>query len=66
MPVVKVSIQAATLHMACEAEFGSGNHGKLDHLTVSMSHPDGNRRDAVGRLRSEFAFHQPALHVPAA
>lgn len=40
LPAVKVSIQAVTLQMAAEKEFGAGNHGKLDHLTLAMSHPD--------------------------
>lgn len=41
LPAVKVSIQAVTLQMAAEKAFGPGQHGKLDHLTVSMGHPDG-------------------------
>lgn len=40
LPAVKVSIQAVTLQMAAEKEFGVGNHNQLDHLTVAMSHPD--------------------------
>ncbi len=40
LPAVKVSIQAVTLQMAAEKAFGAGNHGKLDHLTLAMSHPD--------------------------
>ncbi len=40
LPAVKVSIQAVTLQMAAEKEFGPGNHGRLDHLTLAMSHPD--------------------------
>lgn len=40
LPAVKVSIQAVTLQMAAEKEFGVGNHGRLDHLTIAMSHPD--------------------------
>jgi NitT/TauT family transport system substrate-binding protein len=40
LPAVKVSIQAVTLQMAAEKEFGAGNHNKLDHLTIAMSHPD--------------------------
>ena len=40
LPAVKVSIQAVTLQMAAEKAFGVGNHGKLDHLTIAMSHPD--------------------------
>jgi sulfonate transport system substrate-binding protein len=35
-----VSIQAVTLQMAAEKAFGAGNHNKLDHLTLAMSHPD--------------------------
>lgn len=41
LPAVKVSIQAVTLQMAAEKEFGEGNHEMLDKLTVSMKHPDG-------------------------
>ena len=40
VPAVKVSNQAILLQMAAEKEFGPGNHTKLDHLTVTMSHPD--------------------------
>jgi NitT/TauT family transport system substrate-binding protein len=40
LPAVKVSIQAVTLQMAAEKEFGLGNQGRLDHLTIAMSHPD--------------------------
>jgi NitT/TauT family transport system substrate-binding protein len=41
LPAVKTSIQAITLQMAAEKTFGLGQHGRLDHLTVSLSHPDG-------------------------
>jgi NitT/TauT family transport system substrate-binding protein len=40
LPAVKVSIQAVTLQMAAEKAFGEGQQGRLDPLTVSMSHPD--------------------------
>lgn len=40
VPAVKVSNQAILLQMAAEKEFGVGNHTKLDHLTVTMAHPD--------------------------
>ena len=40
LPAVKVSIQAVTLQMAAEKAFGEGQQGKLDSLTVSLSHPD--------------------------
>ena len=41
LPAVRVSIQAVTLQIAAEKEFGEGNHTQLDNLTVSMPHPDG-------------------------
>jgi len=40
VPAVKVSNQAILLQMAAEKEFGFGNHTKLDHLTITMAHPD--------------------------
>ncbi len=41
LPAVKVSIQAVVLQMAAQQAFGTGQAGRLDPLTVSMSHPDG-------------------------
>ncbi|MGQ0664583.1 MAG: ABC transporter substrate-binding protein [Pseudomonadota bacterium] len=55
LPAVKVSIQAVTLQMAVEKEFGPGKHGELDKLTVSMSHPDANSLMLSGR--SEVTGH---------
>ena len=40
MPAVKVSMQAIILQMAAAREFGDAKFNALDHLTVSMSHPD--------------------------
>jgi NitT/TauT family transport system substrate-binding protein len=40
MPTVKTSIQAITLQMAAEKQFGKGQATRLDPLTVSLSHPD--------------------------
>lgn len=40
LPAVGVSVQARTLQIAAEKEFGVGNHRKLDALTVTLSHPD--------------------------
>jgi len=40
MPAVRVSMRAILLQMACEKEFGPGNHGKLDHIAITMAHPD--------------------------
>jgi len=55
LPAVKVSIQAVTLQMAAEKIFGAGQHGKLDPLTVSLSHPDGMSQMMSGR--SEITAH---------
>ncbi len=40
MPAVKVSMQAILLQMAAAKEFGMAKFNALDHLTVSMAHPD--------------------------
>src|SRR6266540_1734439 len=40
MPAVKVSMQAIMLQMAAAREFGEAKFNVLDHLTVSMAHPD--------------------------
>ena len=40
LPAVKVSIQAVTLQMAAAKIWGFKHYDKLDHLTVSMKHPD--------------------------
>ncbi|MFL5124932.1 MAG: ABC transporter substrate-binding protein [Microvirga sp.] len=40
LPAVKVSMQAIILQMAAAKEFGDANFQKLDHLTVSLAHPD--------------------------
>ncbi|PWT93532.1 MAG: nitrate ABC transporter substrate-binding protein [Proteobacteria bacterium] len=40
VPAVKASTQAIILQMAAEQTFGAGQHNRLDHLTISRSHPD--------------------------
>lgn len=40
LPAIGVSNQAILLRMAAEKEFGPGQHNKLDHLAITMSHPD--------------------------
>jgi NitT/TauT family transport system substrate-binding protein len=40
LPSVKVSTQALFLQIASEKEWGPGQHGKLDHLTIGLAHPD--------------------------
>jgi len=41
LPAPKVSLQAIVLAMAAEQAFGPGNHDRLDHLVVPLSHADG-------------------------
>lgn len=41
LPAVKVSLQATLLQMWAAKEFGDAEKGKLDPLTVSMTHADG-------------------------
>lgn len=59
LPAVKVSIQAVTLQMAAEQAFGTGNHTKLDPLTVTMSHPDGMAAMLSGRSEITAHFSSP-------
>jgi NitT/TauT family transport system substrate-binding protein len=54
LPAVKVSIQAVTLQMAAEKQLGK--HDALDHLTVSMSHPDGMNAMMSGRSEITAQF----------
>jgi NitT/TauT family transport system substrate-binding protein len=59
MPAVKISIQAVTLQMAAEKEFGEGKHDTLDRLTVSMSHPDGTAALLSGKSEITGHFTSP-------
>ena len=73
LPAVKVSIQAVTLQMAAEKAFGEGQQNKLDHLTVSMSHPDAQTallsghprspRISARRRSSTSELEQPGIHT---
>jgi NitT/TauT family transport system substrate-binding protein len=59
LPAVKVSIQAVSLQMACEKEFGPGQHTRLDHLTVSMAHPDATAAMLSGKSEITGHFSSP-------
>jgi len=59
LPAVKVSIQAVTLQMAAEKAFGDGQQGKLDSLTVSMSHPDAQTALLSGQSEVTAHFGSP-------
>jgi NitT/TauT family transport system substrate-binding protein len=59
LPAAKVSIQAVTLQMAAEKAFGEGQQNKLDRLTVSMSHPDGQAALLSGTSEVNSQFSAP-------
>ncbi|HET7031836.1 MAG TPA: ABC transporter substrate-binding protein [Casimicrobiaceae bacterium] len=59
LPAVKVSVQAITLQMAAEKAFGEGQQGKLDPLTVTMSHPDGQTALLSGQSEVTGHFSAP-------
>jgi NitT/TauT family transport system substrate-binding protein len=73
VPAAKASIQAIILAMAAEKVFGPGQHGRLDSLETSLSHPDA--MVAVVSGHSEVNAHfttspyyqmepkQPGVHV---
>ena len=66
VPSVKVTTQAIFLQIAAEKEWGPGNHGKLDHLTVSLAHPDAMMAvlNPVGEVTAHFAtspFHEAEM-----
>ncbi|RAU20540.1 nitrate ABC transporter substrate-binding protein [Paramagnetospirillum kuznetsovii] len=71
LPSAKVSIQAVTLQIAAEKEFGPGQHERLDPLTVSVKHPDALAALASGKseITAHFGappFQQQELALPQA
>ena len=59
LPAVKVANQAIILQMAAAREFGDAKWGSLDHLTVSMSHPDATAAMLGGRSEITANFSSP-------
>lgn len=59
LPTVKQSVQAVTFQMAQAQKFGFEKYSTLDHLTVSMSHPEGTIAMLGGK--SEVNSHFTAL-----
>src|SRR5712671_7437709 len=59
LPAVKVSIQAVTLQMAAEKAFGESQFARLDPLTVTMSHPDGQIALLSGQSEINAHFSAP-------
>ena len=71
VPSVKISTQAIMLQMAAAKAFGQENYGKLDPLTISLSHPDatlafiGNTA-GVNAHFSTSPFYEQEIKVPGA
>jgi NitT/TauT family transport system substrate-binding protein len=59
LPAVKVSVQALTLQMAAEKAFGEGQFARLDPLTVTMAHPDGQIALLSGQSEINAHFSAP-------
>ena len=59
LPAVKVSNQAIMLQMAAAREFGEAKWNALDHLTVSMSHPDATAAMLGGAAEITANFSSP-------
>lgn len=69
LPAVKVSLQSVILQMAAEREWGPGEHGRLDPLTVGLSHPDAyialtGRRSEISAHFANPPFQDQALLLP--
>ena len=58
-PAAKVSIQAVTLQMYADKKWGDPT--KLDHMVVSMKHPDRTRRHHFRRPDGEEPFRDACL-----
>ncbi|MFZ0844293.1 MAG: ABC transporter substrate-binding protein [Pseudolabrys sp.] len=71
VPSVKISTQAIMLQMAAAKAFGEKDYAKLDHLTISLSHPDatlafiGNTA-GVNAHFSTSPFYEQEIKVPGA
>ena len=71
VPSVKISTQAIMLQMASAKAFGEKEYGKLDPLTISLSHPDatlaflGNTA-GVNTHFSTSPFYEQEIKVPGA
>ena len=66
VPSVKVTTQALFLQIAAEKEWGPGQHTRLDHLTVSLAHPDALAAvmNPAGEITAHFAtspFHEAEM-----
>lgn len=62
VPAVKVSLQAITLEMAAAKEWGAKHYNKLDHLTVSLKHPDALAQLLSGHGEIDIDFTSPPFY----
>jgi NitT/TauT family transport system substrate-binding protein len=70
IPSLKSSAQAVFLMMAAEKEWGEGQWGKLDHLIISLPHPDAlaamsNSSHEVNAHAATQPFHKMEMKVGA-
>lgn len=70
VPTIKVSSQATILQMAAEKEFGEGQHGKLDNITIQLGHPDATLAllSPISEVTSHFSlppYQNAALKDPS-
>jgi NitT/TauT family transport system substrate-binding protein len=71
VPSVKISTQAIMLQMAAAKLYGEKEYGKLDPLTISLSHPDAtlafiNNTAGVNAHFSTSPFYEAEIKVPGA
>jgi len=59
VPAIRVSFQSIVLQMAAERQFGAGQHGRLDPLTVSLPHPDATAQLIARRTEITGHFGNP-------
>lgn len=69
VPAVKVAAQAVLLQMEAVKQWGPGQHTRLDHLTVTLPHPDAataiiSNSGAVNTHYSIAPFHYAQLATP--
>lgn len=65
LPAAVVSVQARTLQIAAEKEFGVGKHTALDSLTVSLAHPDATSALLSGSTEITAHFSNPPFQYQA-
>lgn len=65
LPAVGVSVQARTLQIAAEKEFGAGKHNALDGITVTLPHPEATAALLSGSTEITAHFSNPPFQYQA-